>query len=187
MARPAPTSLAMARYASSRTDSLSLSRTARDRPVVGIAVTGWAAARLSACCSRRSILKSSSRMDSSLSHGAACDPRPKVRRITDFIFRPGRYLLAAVNYREIMRRRFILGSTQPQVILARIQENIEALRQSSLPYQISFSTGIVLTLRAAFHEIGFPSSLVRDSRITSQTVPPMPASFASIGAHRGLI
>jgi len=48
-----------------------------------------------------------------------------------------------VNYREIMRRRFILGSTQAQVILARIQENIEALRQSSLPYQISFSTGIV--------------------------------------------
>jgi GGDEF domain-containing protein len=46
-------------------------------------------------------------------------------------------------YREIMRRRFTLGSTQPQVILARIQENIEALRQSSLPYQISFSTGIV--------------------------------------------
>src|SRR5256712_2042531 len=133
----------MARYASSRTDSLSLSRAASDRPVVGLAVTGWAAARLSACCSRRSILKSSSRMDSSLSHGAACDPRPKVRRITDFIFRPGRYLLAAVNYREIMRRRFILGSTQPQVILARIQENIEALRQSSLPYQISFSTGIV--------------------------------------------
>ncbi len=42
-----------------------------------------------------------------------------------------------------MRRRFTLGSTQPQVILARIQENIEALRQSSLPYQISFSTGIV--------------------------------------------
>ena len=38
---------------------------------------------------------------------------------------------------------FTLGSTQPQVILARIQENIEALRQSSLPYQISFSTGIV--------------------------------------------
>src|SRR5712691_2074064 len=106
MARPAPTALAMARYASSRTDSLALRRAARDRPVVGLAVTGWAAARLSACCSRRSIPKSSSRMDSSLSHGAACDPRPKARRIADFIFRPGRYLLAAVNYREIMRRRF---------------------------------------------------------------------------------
>jgi diguanylate cyclase (GGDEF)-like protein len=39
---------------------------------------------------------------------------------------------------------FTLGSTQPQVILARIQENIEALRPySSLPYQISFSTEIV--------------------------------------------
>src|SRR5713101_9471126 len=84
MARPAPTALAMARYASSRTDSLSLSRTARDRPVVGLEVTGWAAARLSACCSRRSILKSSARMDSSLSHGAACDVRPKARRIADF-------------------------------------------------------------------------------------------------------
>jgi diguanylate cyclase (GGDEF)-like protein len=31
---------------------------------------------------------------------------------------------------------FTLGSTQPQVILTRIQENIEGLRQhSSLPYQ----------------------------------------------------
>ncbi len=39
---------------------------------------------------------------------------------------------------------FTLGSTQPQVILARIQEKIQGLRQhSSLPYQISFSTGIV--------------------------------------------
>jgi diguanylate cyclase (GGDEF)-like protein len=39
---------------------------------------------------------------------------------------------------------FTLGSTQPQVILARIQENIEGLRRhSSSPYQISFSTGIV--------------------------------------------
>jgi len=40
-----------------------------------------------------------------------------------------------MNYREIMRRRFTLGSTQPQVILARIQENIEALRQSSIRRQ----------------------------------------------------
>jgi diguanylate cyclase (GGDEF)-like protein len=39
---------------------------------------------------------------------------------------------------------FTLGSTQPQVILRRIQENIEGFRQSSpLPYKISFSTGIV--------------------------------------------
>lgn len=39
---------------------------------------------------------------------------------------------------------FTLGSTQPQVILTRIQENIDGLRQSSsLPYKISFSTGIV--------------------------------------------
>lgn len=39
---------------------------------------------------------------------------------------------------------FTLGSTEPQVILARIQENIESLRQrSSPPHQISFSTGIV--------------------------------------------
>ena len=39
---------------------------------------------------------------------------------------------------------FTLGSTQPQVILARIQEKIQGLHQhSSLPYQISFSTGIV--------------------------------------------
>src|SRR2546428_12655847 len=100
MPRPSPTALAMARYALSKTDSLSLSRTARDRPAIGRALTGWAAASLSACCSRRSILKSSSRMDSSLSHGAACDPRPKARRITDFIFRPGRYLLAAVLPRD---------------------------------------------------------------------------------------
>ncbi|MGH8246674.1 MAG: GGDEF domain-containing protein, partial [Gammaproteobacteria bacterium] len=39
---------------------------------------------------------------------------------------------------------FTLGSTQPQVILARIRDNLESLRQrSSLPYRISFSTGIV--------------------------------------------
>lgn len=39
---------------------------------------------------------------------------------------------------------FTLGSTEPQVILARIEENIEGLRRrSSLPYHISFSTGIV--------------------------------------------
>ena len=39
---------------------------------------------------------------------------------------------------------FTLGSTEPQVILARIQQQIESLRQrASLPYQISFSTGIV--------------------------------------------
>jgi diguanylate cyclase (GGDEF)-like protein len=39
---------------------------------------------------------------------------------------------------------FTLGSTQPQVILARIQQNIEGFcRHSSSPYQISFSTGIV--------------------------------------------
>jgi diguanylate cyclase (GGDEF)-like protein len=39
---------------------------------------------------------------------------------------------------------FTLGATQPQVILTRIQENIEGSREhSSLPYQISFSTGIV--------------------------------------------
>src|SRR2546422_3447179 len=80
MPRPSPTALAMARYALSKTDSLSLSRTARDRPAIGRALTGWAAARLSACCSRRSMLKSSSRMDSSLSHGAACATRPKARR-----------------------------------------------------------------------------------------------------------
>jgi diguanylate cyclase (GGDEF)-like protein len=39
---------------------------------------------------------------------------------------------------------FTLDAAQPQVILARIQENIEAFRlHASLPYQISFSTGIV--------------------------------------------
>jgi diguanylate cyclase (GGDEF)-like protein len=38
---------------------------------------------------------------------------------------------------------FTLGSTRPEVILDRIQGNIEGLRQSSsLPYKISFSTGI---------------------------------------------
>jgi diguanylate cyclase (GGDEF)-like protein len=37
-----------------------------------------------------------------------------------------------------------LGSSEPQVILARIEENIEGLRpRSSSPYRISFSAGIV--------------------------------------------
>ena len=39
---------------------------------------------------------------------------------------------------------FTLDSAQPQVILARIQKNIEVFRQLSLfPYRLSFSTGIV--------------------------------------------
>lgn len=83
IARLSPTALAMARYASSRTDSLSFRRAARLRPVVGVGVMDWAAARLSACCSRRSTLKSSWRMDSSLSHGAVWDARPKARRTAD--------------------------------------------------------------------------------------------------------
>ena len=83
IARLSPTALAMARYASSRTDSLSFRRAARLRPVVGVGVMDWAAARLSACCSRRSTLKSSWRMDSSLSHGAVCDARPKARKTAD--------------------------------------------------------------------------------------------------------
>src|SRR5688572_6334753 len=84
MAPPAPPAAAMARYASRRADSLLLNRAARDLPVIGRAATGWAAARLSACCSRRSMLKSSSRMDFSLSHGAACDAGANARRNADF-------------------------------------------------------------------------------------------------------
>jgi len=60
---------------------LSLSRTARDRRGIGLVVICWAVARLSACCSRRSMLKSSSRMESSVSQGEAVGRRPKARRI----------------------------------------------------------------------------------------------------------
>src|SRR5688572_29782155 len=83
MARPSPTALAMARYAARRTSSFCFSRAARERPAIGRAVIGCAAASVSACCSRRSMLNSSSRMDLSLSQGAACDPRLKARRIAE--------------------------------------------------------------------------------------------------------
>ena len=75
---------AMMRYASSKTRPFSRSRVANRRPVVGLVVTGCAAARLSACCSRRSMLNSSARIGSSASAAKAEDGAFRARRNTRF-------------------------------------------------------------------------------------------------------
>src|SRR5688572_9770109 len=55
----------MLRYDASRTRPLSRTRGDSLRDFQGVSVTRWAAARVSACCSRRSMLKSSARIGSS--------------------------------------------------------------------------------------------------------------------------
>ena len=64
--------------------SLSARRSTSDLPEAGVVEMGWLAARLSACCSSRSTLKSSLRMGSSSSHRETGCARPKARRSSDF-------------------------------------------------------------------------------------------------------
>src|SRR2546422_314076 len=70
IARSSRMALAIARYASRSTRPLSSTRGNSRRPFSNSLMTGWAAARLSACCSRRSTPKSSARIGSSNSCGA---------------------------------------------------------------------------------------------------------------------
>src|SRR5207253_1164246 len=70
IARSSRMALAIARYASRSTRPLSSTRGNSRRPFSNSLMTGWAAARLSACCSRRSTPKSSARIGSSNGCGA---------------------------------------------------------------------------------------------------------------------
>src|SRR5881397_328307 len=65
IARPSRTASAITRYASRSTRPLSSTRGNSRRPFSDSLMTCWAAARLSACCSRRSTPKSSARIGSS--------------------------------------------------------------------------------------------------------------------------
>src|SRR5258708_977224 len=70
IARSSRMALAIARYASRSTRPLSSTRGNSRRPFSDSLMTCWAAARLSACCSRRSTPKSSARIGSSNGCGA---------------------------------------------------------------------------------------------------------------------
>ena len=70
IARSSRMALAITRYDSRRTRPLSSTRGSNRRPRLDRVMTGWAAARLSACCSRRSTPKSSARMGFSMTGGA---------------------------------------------------------------------------------------------------------------------
>src|ERR1700690_2914153 len=73
----------MVRYAASSTDSFCPSRTLREWREPRRRVIGCAAARLAACCSRRSMLNSSARRISSLSQIEGRALRPRARRMSD--------------------------------------------------------------------------------------------------------
>src|SRR5262245_52681225 len=74
----------MSRYASSSVFSFFRSRAESDRVLLEAPVVGCDAARLLACLSSRSLLKSSARIGSSLSQGASRDARVRIRWISTF-------------------------------------------------------------------------------------------------------